>query len=279
MAVDVRDITPKNQIKTVYYAISEDFVFGMFNSCKNVQDPSSGKAALSMLCGMEASQCTPEKWLRYLGEKSLNPDFIPFNIYFNISSNSTMSLDILNLTLHPKNATFEPCTGRCSCQDCSTSCQPIEPTVLPNAFTILGFDPLEFVMACTFLAFLISFGTALICSYFYGKKRLGTVVYSLNADYESPIGADADAESASQEPHCYDRLGARMEGLFERFFCSWGYFCARRPVVVISCAVIFCIVLSLGIIFFKVTTDPVELWSAADSQARQEKNYFDNNFA
>lgn len=278
MAVDVNDITPKNQIKAVYYAISEDFVFGMFNSCKNVQTPSSGKAALSMLCGMEASQCTPKKWLRFLGDKNLNPNFVPFNIYFNISRNSTMSLDILNLTLHPKNATYEPCTGRCSCQDCSTSCQPIEPSVLLIAFTILGFDPLEFVMACTFLAFLICFGTALICSYFYGKKRLGTVVYTLNADYESPIGSD-DVENTSQKPHCCDRLGARMEGLLERFFCSWGYFCARRPVVVISSAVIVCIALSLGIIFFKVTTDPVELWSAADSRARREKNYFDDNFA
>lgn len=275
MAVNPADINEKNQITSIYYAVSENFVYGMFNSCKDVQNPSSGKAALSMLCGMEASQCTPKLWLEFLGDKKKNPKFVPFNIYFNITANASMHLDILNVTLNPINGTVEPCAGKCTCQDCSSSCKPVVPEVLPIAPTILGFDRMEFIMACVFLGFLIIFGTAHICVFFYGRKQMRAhKELSLNADYElQPPGNDQ-----LRKPNCYERLGAAMEGFFERQFSVWGYFCARRPAVVITTALFVCVVLSIGIVFFKVTTDPVELWSSPDSRARQEKDYFDNNF-
>ena len=41
---------------------------------------------------------------------------------------------------------------------------------------------------------------------------------------------------------------------------------------------ILCIAGSCGIYFYEVITDPVDLWSSPTSQAREEKNYFDENF-
>lgn len=35
---------------------------------------------------------------------------------------------------------------------------------------------------------------------------------------------------------------------------------------------------SLGILFAKVTTDPIELWSSPSSRSRQEKDFFDQKF-
>lgn len=35
---------------------------------------------------------------------------------------------------------------------------------------------------------------------------------------------------------------------------------------------------SSGILFIKITTDPVNLWAAPNSRARQEKDYFDKHF-
>lgn len=42
----------------------------------------------------------------------------------------------------------------------------------------------------------------------------------------------------------------------------------------------FCFVSALGhgIIYFKITTDPVELWAAPNSQSRIEKEFFDSHF-
>ena len=44
------------------------------------------------------------------------------------------------------------------------------------------------------------------------------------------------------------------------------------PVVVILAALCF------GSRYYKVTTDPVDLWVASNSRARQEKAFFDENF-
>ncbi len=41
---------------------------------------------------------------------------------------------------------------------------------------------------------------------------------------------------------------------------------------------IVAIALAVGIIFLKVTIDPVELWASPQSQTRLEKDYFDENF-
>lgn len=40
----------------------------------------------------------------------------------------------------------------------------------------------------------------------------------------------------------------------------------------------FVIGLGYGIVYLKITTDPVELWAAPLSQSRLEKDYFDSHF-
>lgn len=34
----------------------------------------------------------------------------------------------------------------------------------------------------------------------------------------------------------------------------------------------------VGIFFWQITTDPVDLWAAPNSRSRVEKNYYDENF-
>lgn len=51
----------------------------------------------------------------------------------------------------------------------------------------------------------------------------------------------------------------------------------ERLKVLVMCLIIVG-VLSGGIRFLHVTTDPVELWAAKNSQSRQEKEFFDQNF-
>jgi len=46
----------------------------------------------------------------------------------------------------------------------------------------------------------------------------------------------------------------------------------------LTTGIAFCLVLSSGFFFFSVITDPVELWSPADSTTRLNKNYFDTHF-
>lgn len=69
-----------------------------------------------------------------------------------------------------------------------------------------------------------------------------------------------------------------METSLEMVFRRWGTFCAKNPVKIIVAGLVLGAVFSVGIVMFEVTTSPVKLWSAENSRARQEKNYFDSHF-
>lgn len=77
---------------------------------------------------------------------------------------------------------------------------------------------------------------------------------------------------------CCETLGERFENALRIIFSSWGSFCVRHPSVVILGCLILVVASSGGLVYMRVTTDPVELWSSPTSQARQEKDYFDSHF-
>ncbi|KAF3858124.1 hypothetical protein F7725_011325 [Dissostichus mawsoni] len=76
---------------------------------------------------------------------------------------------------------------------------------------------------------------------------------------------------------CTNACGPRPNSL-RTLFTSWGSFCVRYPSVVILGTLILVVASSGGLIYMRITTDPVELWSSPSSQARQEKDYFDSHF-
>jgi len=64
------------------------------------------------------------------------------------------------------------------------------------------------------------------------------------------------------------------------FFCffSIGRFCVFNPKYTIIPVITIVFVLCYGSRYYTVTTDPVDLWVASNSRARQEKAYFDEKF-
>lgn len=77
---------------------------------------------------------------------------------------------------------------------------------------------------------------------------------------------------------CCERLGERFENLLRRCFSSWGSFCVLHPCVVLLGSLMLVVASSGGLAYMRITTDPVELWSAPSSQARQEREYFGSHF-
>lgn len=77
---------------------------------------------------------------------------------------------------------------------------------------------------------------------------------------------------------CCETLGERFENSLRTLFSSWGSFCVQHPSVVIFGSLILVVASSGGLVYMRITTDPVELWSAPTSQARQDKDYFDSHF-
>lgn len=86
-----------------------------------------------------------------------------------------------------------------------------------------------------------------------------------------------DCVIAGEATWC-ERFGEKFENALRVTFTSWGAFCVRNPRPVILFSLVIIAMCSSGLAFFKITTNPVDLWSAPNSQARREKEYFDTNF-
>lgn len=74
-------------------------------------------------------------------------------------------------------------------------------------------------------------------------------------------------------------LGIRLEHMFEKVFRHWGKFVARNPWTVIISSIVVSLYLAAGVFtHFQVTTDPVDLWVPAGSQARSDMELFNKKF-
>lgn len=61
-------------------------------------------------------------------------------------------------------------------------------------------------------------------------------------------------------------------------FSRLGLLIANHPIATLLFSVVLVAILSGGLTMFKVTTNPIDLWSEPGSRARREKGYFDAHF-
>ncbi|ESP03417.1 hypothetical protein LOTGIDRAFT_199271 [Lottia gigantea] len=272
--VDVK--TNKTLITVVDYTVSNQFAYGMYNSCRDVEIPAANEKALDILCGKPAKDCNTTNWLDYMGD-TINGQ-TPFKINFYVGNDSVRFPD--NITIYPLFRNITPCSqpltntsSPCSCQDCRTACSPVKPPPSPpSPWEILHIDGYDFIMGVIFLTFLLFFGSYAICYNIMVQDSLGETQF---VDQDKSSRYDNIKE---EDLGCMEKIGAKMEQVLEKSFTRWGVFCARRPILVIGLAILISLLLSVGITLFDVTTDPVELWSSPSSRARQEKDYFDSHF-
>ena len=268
----------QRSITVANYTISHNFANGMYNSCRDVQLPSNNQKAIEPLCGKYASNCTVQRWLDYLGDKANTQT--PFTINFTLSDTD---IHIGNITLTPMNESITPCDGVCSCQDCRSSCGVPLPPIKPEPpCKIIGVDCGGFIGFTIFAIFVIFFGTYLIWHYTYCKRE----PQGKDSDNNGRASVNDDTAESPRptqhvrflQPSCLELIGAKVEEKFRQGFSAWGRLCARRPYIVMIASVVVTLILIGGIARIKVTTDPVELWSAPNSRAREERDYFDKNF-
>ncbi|KAK3578412.1 hypothetical protein CHS0354_035612 [Potamilus streckersoni] len=276
-------------VLSITYALSKSFAYGMYDSCKDVQMPSANDKAISVFCGIKASECTPQKWLDYNG--NTNNGKAPFPITFILQDQPWISDD--NVTLIPNNhatvrcnETFDNSTQPCSCQDCQAMCVPMLPPPPPKKdFKIAGTDGYAFIMACVYIVFILFFCSYVIC-YSVASSRKQRYVGSNNVSNDLPETDSKSYKMKNSAVHhvsmadigCMEKIGAQVEIAITNTFTRWGIFCAKHPYLILVAGIVIAGALSVGIIRIDVTTDPVQLWSAEKNQARQERDYFNKHF-
>ncbi|XP_073710084.1 NPC intracellular cholesterol transporter 1 [Misgurnus anguillicaudatus] len=264
-----------NVNKLTYY-IGQTFANAMYNACSDVQAPSTNVKALSLLCGKDASQCTPRNWIQYMFD--IENGQVPFGIKPVFSDVPVAGMTPMRNRTFNCTQILEDGSGPCSCQDCSKVCGPTPvPPPIPPPWTILGLDAMSVIMWCSYIAFLLIFFGALLAIWCY-RKRTVTSEYEPILDSNQPHSLNSNSTKLLEDATCCETLGERFENALRMLFSSWGSMCVRHPLTVILISIVFVSACSAGLVYMRITTNPVELWSSPSSRARQEKDYFDQHF-
>ncbi|XP_072220630.1 NPC intracellular cholesterol transporter 1 [Leuresthes tenuis] len=264
-----------SNVLEVQYYIGQTFANAMYNACKDVQSPSSNMKALSLLCGKDARDCNATNWIQYMF--STDNGQTPFPIIPIFSDTPVSGYTPMNNETYNCTEGLEDGSGPCSCQDCEMACGPKPvPPPLPPPWTILGMDAMSVIMWISYIAFLLIFTGAVLGAWCYRKRTIMSE-YGPILDSNNPLSLNSDNPD-QVNASCCETLGERFENVLRTSFSSWGSFCVRYPSLVILGSLIVVVASSAGLVYMRITTDPVDLWSSPTSQARQEKNYFDSHF-
>ncbi|XP_004465177.1 NPC intracellular cholesterol transporter 1 [Dasypus novemcinctus] len=262
----------KINVKELEYYIGESFANAMYNACRDVEAPSSNDKALGLLCGKDASACNATNWIEYMFNKDNGQ--APFTITPIFSDLPAHGMEPMNNATKGCNESVDEVTGPCSCQDCSLTCGPKpQPPPPPAPWVILGLDAMFVIMWITYMAFLLVFFGAFFAVWCYRKRYFVSEYAPIDSKIASSVNSSNKGEAS-----CCDALSVTLEGFMRQLFTRWGSFCFRNPGCVIFFSLVFIGVCSSGLVFVRVTTNPVDLWSAPSSQARLEKEYFDAHF-
>ncbi|EHH58808.1 Niemann-Pick C1 protein [Macaca fascicularis] len=262
----------KTNVKELQYFVGQSFANAMYNACRDVEAPSSNDKALGLLCGKDADACNATNWIEYMFNKDNGQ--APFTITPVFSDFPVHGMEPMNNATKGCDESVDEVTAPCSCQDCSIVCGPKpQPPPPPAPWTILGLDAMYVIMWITYMAFLLVFFGAFFAVWCYRKRYFVSEYTPIDSNIAFSVNASDKGEAS-----CCDPVSAAFEGCLRRLFTRWGSFCVRNPGCVIFFSLVFIAVCSSGLVFVRVTTNPIDLWSAPSSQARLEKEYFDQHF-
>ncbi|KAK5113411.1 hypothetical protein LTR62_003511 [Meristemomyces frigidus] len=276
--VNVTQTVPKGAkflVTELDHLVSDDFGTGFYDSCKDVKFGATGGRAMEFIGG-GAKNFT--QFLKYLGDKK---PFLgsPFQIDFpRPSSNDFGDMDTVVSDPKPCNSTDE--RYKCACVDCEGSCPALEKVEVAGECHVGLLPCLSFaviIIYSTFIALLVLVVVGHIARANMRRSATPRLLQDTTHDDDDEDDVDTirmSAGYASERPAKQYFLNTYCNLAFSRL----GRTCARFPAITVSASVLVVALLSLGWLRFAIETDPVRLWVAPDSDAAQEKHFFDTNF-
>ncbi|XP_071957637.1 NPC intracellular cholesterol transporter 1-like [Antedon mediterranea] len=273
---------PTRTVAEMNYFMTRDYADGVFDSCKNVQFPSANIKVIDLMCdGVPADQCTPEIWLGFLG--TIDNGYAPFQITYVIGDASE---DEINKGIEPLNEYTYACTESvgnsstaCSCQDCPLVCSSGNPTIAPTPepWEVGEISGFTFTIIMVFVC-LSSMFIAFFIVHERSKLKEKNSKIDAEIEYKVPPPEKITPLLTQEDIGTFEKGGKIFDDYLQKMFTSLGVWCAKHPYIVILLSIVFIVACSCGNLQLVITTDPVELWSAPDSESRWEKDYYDDAF-
>lgn len=130
--------TSPSYIEAIGVIFDTHYMDKVFNSCKEVQNPSSNGIAMDILCGQSVSSCTPQAWLDFMATQA------PLTINYTIATGtvynaSGSTFDPLDTKAYSCAEAPDLASSACSCSDCTPQCPvPVPPPPPASPCVILG---------------------------------------------------------------------------------------------------------------------------------------------
>ncbi|XP_034025439.1 NPC1-like intracellular cholesterol transporter 1 [Thalassophryne amazonica] len=275
----------ENEVVVGYQAFfSATFVEDAFQSCKNVRIPATGGFAIGTMCGRYGSKlCTPQRWLDFQGDSSngLAPLDIDFMLIPEGVTEGVPEGMIPYNTRALKCNETTPSGGQvCSCQDCQESCESLKLPQPANPFSLMGSDGFLVISVILFCLLIFAFLFYLfVCCLVRSKTRKDAAKRKRKGKGKDQNRNDVIQQVINpSEITCADKNSLAAQEFLSSLFQTWGTFMASYPLTVLLVSAAVVAVFSAGLMSIQLTTDPVELWSAPNSRARQEKDFHDKHF-
>ncbi|XP_061586807.1 NPC1-like intracellular cholesterol transporter 1 [Cololabis saira] len=276
---------PRDAVVGYQSFITNAFADASFRSCKNVRIPATGGFAISTMCGRYGAKlCTPQRWYDFQGDSSNG--LAPLDIDFLLIKDSDMASVPEGITPYDGhvlkcNETTQSGGESCSCQDCQESCPSMPPPPTPPPpFTILGTDGylvISIILLCVLITAFVLYLTVPCCLKSGNRE---------DEEKKKKMHESKDQNSNEVPPRLIhpsevtwaDRTSLVAQTFLSLQFQRWGTLMASFPLTVLGLSAVVVAVFSAGLKDIELTTDPIELWSAPSSQARQEKDFHDKHF-
>ncbi|XP_060926816.1 NPC1-like intracellular cholesterol transporter 1 [Limanda limanda] len=285
----IMNLTESNVTREVvvgYQAyLSETFADGSFESCKNVRIPATGGFAIGTMCGRYGAKlCNAQRWYDFQGDSSNG--LAPLDLDFKLIKEG--DTEGVPQGVIPYNGRALKCNETtpsggqvCSCLDCQASCPSIPaPPRPPGPFRLLGTDGFLVISLILLCLLIFSFLFYLVVSFWVKSKKRDDE----KKGKRKAKGKDQNSNDVTQrlidpsEVTCAERNSLAAQALLSSWFRHWGILMATYPLTVLLLSAVVVAIFGAGLKSIELTTDPVELWSAPDSRARQEKTFHDTYF-
>ncbi|KAF6262418.1 multidrug efflux transporter AcrB transmembrane domain-containing protein [Scenedesmus sp. NREL 46B-D3] len=253
-------------VKEIDVWTSKEFTDSLYNSCKDVK---FGAANLPAMNFMGGGAKDGQEWLEFLGEvkdKRVPPVGSPFQQNFNPTGNSTPA------GITPAVGKMASCGDPlflCSCADCPVApgCSIPTPGPPPETRTCRAG-----AISCWDLSLLLTY-IALVAAQ---EPLLGMAAEPGAATVTN--GAAGEHEGDETEPLPGDVHYPWLERKMQTAYTQLGQLCASRPLLVILAGALligFCL---LGLIRFRLETNPQQLWVGPGSRAARDKAAYEASF-
>ncbi|CAF3027737.1 unnamed protein product [Rotaria socialis] len=298
-------------ITKIRYYISDQQANDFISSCWSVRI--NFQYAVDVLCGSLNRACDVKKLFQYIGLKNTQS---PIKIDF-VFVNGTYYDPEVKRKFQPSSAKMFACDQpvilphmsreKCTCMDCNAMCPKMNNTktkvssqknntlIEKIKSKIYNFHIVTIVAIGLYILFVIMFMISYVFICIWNMKsdektprgenmQTGdSIAYQEEVNFKAATSkskdeSDSDVSFNDERIGFLDRLGVKIDDGLHDIFKAIGLFCAYHPRYTIIPVTVILFALCFGSRYYTVTTDPVDLWVASNSRARQEKAYFDEKF-